>query len=189
MEKDCIKLSKEKCQEIILMSFTSDPYQPCENDFKVTRLAMDMLNRHSLNFGVLTKGGTRACRDFDLLSKNPKNQFACTLTTDIDSESLEWEPGAALPQDRIEALKKAHAMGIDTWVSFEPVINPDAVQRLIDETHEFVNLYKVGKLNYHKKAAEIDWGLYLETVESKLSHYDKKWIVKKDLEKFRRLQG
>ena len=187
MEKDCKKLTKNRCQEIILMSFTSDPYQPCEEKFKVTRLAMSMMNRYGLNFGVLTKGGTRACRDFDLLSKNPKNQFACTLTTDIDSESLEWEPGAALPSDRIEALRKAHALGIDTWVSFEPVINPEAVPRLIDKTHKFVNLYKIGKLNYHKKASEIDWSSYLQTVEAKLHQYGKKYIVKKDLEAYRKI--
>ena len=187
IKKDCKKLSDKKCQEIILMSFTSDPYQPCEKKFKVTRQAMKILNKYGLNFGILTKGGISACRDFDLLSKNKKNQFACTLTTDIDSESLEWEHMAALPGSRIKALEQAHSLGIDTWVSFEPVINPDAVPRLIDRTHKFVNLYKVGKLNYHKHSKSIDWSKYLKTVESKLLQYGKKYIVKKDLEAYRKI--
>ncbi len=185
IERDCAKLSSIGCKDMILMSFTTDPYQPAEEKFMVTRRAMEIISGHRLSVGVLTKGGKIARRDLDILSRNPQNQFACTLTTDIDEESSYWEPGAALPGDRVENLKKAYEKAIDTWVSFEPVVNPEAVLRLIDTTHWFVNLYKIGKLNYHKKSKDIDWRTYLNRVEEKLSAYGKKWIVKKDLEIFR----
>jgi hypothetical protein len=83
---------------------------------------------------------------------NPINAWSATLTHDDPAVSLEWEPGAALPAERIEALRIAHTAGIKTWVSFEPVIDPESVCRLLDLPHGFVDFYKVGKLNYHPRA-------------------------------------
>ena len=171
----------------ILLSFTSDLYQPANDKFKLSRMALNILNRNNLTATVLTKGGMRAYEDFDLLSKNKNNTFAVTLTTDDDSESLQWEPNAALPGERIESLRIAKEnYGIKTWVSFEPVINPDAVFRLIKETHTFVDLFKIGKLNYHPLAKTIDWASFLDRVEKELDKYGCDRYIKNDLEKFRK---
>jgi len=185
LEKDAEKMGGDP--RPILLSFTSDIYQPANNKFKLSRMALNILNRNNLTATVLTKGGMRACEDFDLLSKNKNNTFAVTLTTDDDSESLRWEPNAALPSERIESLRIAKVKyDIKTWVSFEPVINPDAVLRLIEKTHTFVDLFKVGKLNYHPLAKTIDWALFLGRVEKALDRYGCDRYIKNDLEKFRR---
>jgi DNA repair photolyase len=68
--------------------------------------------KHNHPFRILTKGGTKAVKDFDLYG--PDDEFGCTLTTNNDSDSRKNEPGAALPGDRIEALKEAHKRGIRT---------------------------------------------------------------------------
>jgi DNA repair photolyase len=170
----------------ILLSFTSDLYQPINDRFKLSRLVIMSMARHNLTATVLTKGGTKACKDFDILAQNKKNAFSVTLTTDDPTESVEWEPNAALPENRIESLKEAKKAGLNTWVSFEPVINPDAVIRLIGETYKFVDLYKVGKLNYHPLAKQIDWHQFLVDVESALHRYKKPFYIKKDLEVYRR---
>ena len=133
----------------------------------------------------MTKGGLLATRDYDLLQQNKKNRFAVTLTTDNKQESLKWEPGAATPDDRIKSLKIAKRAGIKTWVSFEPVFNTEAVLKLIDKTHSFVDFYKVGKINYHPVAKTINWAQFLIDVETKLNKYKKKFYIKKDLELFR----
>lgn len=185
LEKDAEKMSGDP--RSILLSFTSDIYQPANDKFKLSRMALNALNRNNLTAQILTKGGMRACEDFDLLSKNKNNTFAVTLTTDDDSESFQWEPNAALPGERIESLRIAKGKyGIKTWVSFEPVINPDAVLRLMEETHTFVDLFKVGKLNYHPLAKTIDWASFLERVEKELDKYGCDRYIKNDLEKFRR---
>jgi DNA repair photolyase len=165
----------------ILLSFTSDPYQPVEEELKITRQAMKIMTQSKLNITVLTKGGLLAIRDFDLLAANPKNEFAVTLTTDNEDLSRQWEPGASLPADRIESLRQAKQAGIRTWVSFEPVFDPDAVYRLIDATHEIVDFYKVGKMNYHPHAKTIDWPLFRERTIAILERYGKKYLIKKDL--------
>jgi DNA repair photolyase len=40
---------------------------------------------------------------------------------------------------RIAAIKAAHEMGIRTWVSLEPVIDPDQALELIEQIHPFVD--------------------------------------------------
>jgi DNA repair photolyase len=180
LKKDAAKLAGDPRE--ILLSFTSDPYQPAEWDMFLTRRALEILMAHGLTVTVLTKGGPWGIiRDMDLLKTNPRNAWSVTLTHDDPAVSLEWEPGAALPADRIESLRLAHAAGIKTWVSFEPVIDPKAVYRLLDQTHAFVDFYKVGKLNYHPRAKEIDWAEFKERIEARLRHLGKSYLLKRDL--------
>lgn len=179
LERDAESMAGDPRQ--ILLSFTSDPYQPIETEEKLTRRALAILHKYDLRATVLTKGGMLACRDFDILSWGAHNEFAVTLTTDDPDESLAWEPGAAPPGERLESLRRAHAMGIRTWVSFEPVINPDAVYRLLEASLDYVDLYKVGKLNYHKLAGTIDWRGFREKITELLERAGKPYIIKKDL--------
>lgn len=168
-------------KEEVLLSFTSDPYQPIEMDLQITRKAIYTLNLHGFPVQILTKGGLRACRDFDLLAKNDGNKFSVTLTLDDPERSRRWEPNAALPEERIESLRLAHNLGIKTWVSFEPVIDPEAVYRLIEETHAFVDLYKIGKLNYHPHARTIDWPGFRSEIVKILEGHGKAFYLKRDL--------
>jgi len=183
LKKDAVKF--QGTDKPVLLSFTSDPYQPAEDNFKLTRAALLILYSHNIPVTILTKGGMRACKDFDILARDPNNAFSVTLTTDDSEESLKWEPFAALPVDRIGSLQVAHDQGIKTWVSFEPVFNPDAVIRMINRTHTFVDLYKVGKLNYHWKSKHINWQKFLFRVEKELDYYQKERYIKKDLEAYR----
>ena len=86
-----------------------------------------------------------------------------------------------MPQDRIDSLYLAKKLGLKTWVSFEPVIDPEAVYRLLEATQDFVDLYKVGKLNYHPLAKEIDWRKFKGEMEERLSRLGKPYYLKKDL--------
>ena len=180
LEKNARKLRGD--ERPVLMSFTTDPYQPIDSMTCLTRSAIEILNMYDLKCQILTKGGLRAVRDFDLLCKHPDNEFAVTLTTDDHEESNAWEPNAALPDERIESLRIAKEYGIRTWVSMEPVINPEAVYRLIDVTHPYVDLYKVGKLNYHPLAKTIDWVEFRENVIHQLDKLNKPYLIKKDLQ-------
>ena len=167
----------------ILLCFTTDPYQPIEETTKLTRLALELLIANGNSVSVLTKGGMRAARDFDLM-KAGNVSFGSTLTCIDQSISTRWEPHAANPDNRISALKTAHEMGIKTWASIEPVIDPGAVYNLIRTTNGFVDLYKVGKLNYHPLAREIDWHTFRVNVESLLRSLGKSFYIKQDLQKF-----
>jgi len=125
----------------------------------------------------------RATRDFDLMATGSCD-FGVTLTFMDESRSAEWEPSAATPNERIKSLKLAKQAGIKTWVSLEPVIDPAQVYAIVEATHKFVDLYKVGKLNYHPRSKEINWHDFRVNVESLLTSLNKDFYIKDDLKKF-----
>ncbi len=184
-EKDAISLEKNGERRSILLSFTTDPYQIFDVRCQLTRKAIKILHDHNLKVSILTKGGKRSERDFDLLSANPElSRYGATLVfTDEKMRSL-IEPHAAPTDERISALRKAHERGIFTYVSLEPVWAPDQSLALIDLTYEFVDLFKVGKLNYNSQQKTVDWKRFREDVIEKLEGYGKDYYIKMDLRKY-----
>ena len=166
----------------VLLSFTSDAYQPIEENYGLTRKAIKILHNAGFAVTILTKGGKRAERDFDLMTS--KDTHAASLTFLDSKNSLEWEPKAAIPEERIATLEKAHSLGLKTWVSLEPVLDPAAVYKIIALTHKFVDMYKVGVLNYHSHAKTIDWADFAVRVVECFQHYNCKYYLKKDLRRW-----
>jgi DNA repair photolyase len=54
-EKDVISLEKQEEERPILLSFTTDPYQPLDVKEKLTRQAIEILHEHNLKVRILTK--------------------------------------------------------------------------------------------------------------------------------------
>jgi len=180
--KDAPKAVEGRPEGNVLLCFTCDPYQPIDTEYQLTRQAIEILHENGFNATILTKGGKRAERDFDLL--RPSDEFATTLTFLDEQKSLQWEPKAAIPEERIEALRKAHELGITTWVSLEPVIEPAESIEIIKQTHTFVDLFKVGLLNYHPKGKEIDWHKFLIDCIALLEECGSQYYIKKDLRRY-----
>ena len=161
----------------VLLCFSCDPYQPAGN--KATREALQVLRLHDIPFQVLTKGGLRAARDFDLYG--PRDAFAVTLTSVCFPVAMSHEPNAASPDDRCRALIRAKRHGIQTWVSLEPVIDPDESLEVIRQTHTYVDFYKVGTLNH--AANKTDWRAFGIRAINLLEKLGKRYYVKHDLAK------
>jgi DNA repair photolyase len=138
----------------VFLCFTCDPYQPLDVELKLTRQIIQRFQLFGISPNILTKGGSRSTRDFDLLAKDPGAKYGATLTFLDESQSLQWEPGASLPQDRIKALREAHSLGIHTWASLEPVIDPEQSLQIIRETAAFVDEFKIGRWNYDPRRIE-----------------------------------
>ena len=184
--KDAEHLKSINEQREILLCFTCDPYQ---SGLKVcvdtTKAAIAVLFNKGLNVTVLTKGGKRSLRDIDLF-ETYKDQFryGATLVFSNDSDSLFYEPFAALTSERIKALDIIHKRGIRTWVSIEPAWSIEDTINIIDRTHEIVDVYKIGKLNYHPHAEEVDWAQYTKVVVKRLKELNKEFYVKEDLREY-----
>ena len=99
LRKDVVKLEGDERE--ILLCFVGDPYQPCEMEFALTRQVLQVLIEYDLYFTVLTKGGTRAVRDFDLLENYDKGRFGSTIVFWEQKDAEHWEPNAATVADRI----------------------------------------------------------------------------------------
>jgi len=183
LDKDITRMMKKGIKkDPVLLSFTCDPYQDMEQTHRLTQRSINILNANGFPVEILTKAGKLAQRDFDLLAKYDFNKFGTSLTFTDDAKSLEWEPNAALPQERIDNLIAAKEKGISTWVSIEPIVVPEQSLELIDLTHEFVDFYGVGKLNYNKKISGIfNWKNVREKIIKKLKRYKKKYKLHQSL--------
>jgi DNA repair photolyase len=180
-----LKKSAKKCQdagmtEQVLLCFGTDPYHP--GDTALTRETIKVLREHRLAFCTLTKGGQRALRDLDLFRPG-HDAFASTLTSLDNSFSEKWERKAALPEDRIATLKVFHDRGIFTWVSLEPTLDAESSLAIVERTHSFVDLYKIGKLNYVKGCA-IDWRDYTLRMVDLCSKLGVRHYIKHDLAEY-----
>jgi DNA repair photolyase len=184
LERDAKKLRGDPRE--ILLSFMSDPYHS-DSAARLTRQALEVLEQYDLRVQVLTKGGRRSTQDFDILLRN-RWKYGTTIIFRSEALRAEWEPGAPPIAQRIEAIRQAHAMGIFTWVSVEPVVDPAEAIRVIETLCDEVDFWKIGKLNHDReREARIDWRRFLVDAEAALvgRHY----LVKKDLERFRGLEG
>ena len=164
---------------LVHLSFIGDPYCPLDVKTGYTREVIKLLHQYGAKVQILTKGGKRALRDLDLLGDG--DWFGATLTFDNNEDSLKWESGAALPDDRLDALALANTLGIKTWVSIEPVIIPQQSLALIRQSSGFVDLYKVGAWNYDKRANELNWLAFWREAESTLSQTKAEYLFKTDL--------
>ena len=165
----------------VMLSFTSDVYNHLNTE--LTRPTIEILKVNGLAFCVLTKGGSRALVDLDLYRPD-RDAFASTLTSLEDGFSKKWEPFAALPGDRTATLKKFHAAGIFTWVSLEPTIDIEASLKIVQETHSFVDLFKIGRVNYLPITKTTDWKDYTLRMIDLCQKLGVKHYVKKDLQPF-----
>lgn len=168
--------------EQVTLCFTCDAYQQLDVEVGLTRETIRLLHQGGYSVAVLTKGGSRSLRDLDLFG--PGDAMAATLTFLDDDRSRAWEPHAAMPSDRLQALRQFHEAGIETWASLEPVIDPATSLEIIRQTLDYIELYKVGKLNYHPRAQEIDWAEFATQAVDLLQALGVRYYIKNDLAVF-----
>ena len=138
--------------KLVHLCFTCDPY-PAGYDTTTTREVIQALKEHGNHVQILTKGD--GSRDFDLLDGG--DWYGVTISCGEDMASTS-EPEAASPGSRIVKLGAAKLLGIATWVSFEPVLDPAAVLDYINAYACLIDRVKIGKLNYHQSG--IDWAKF-----------------------------
>jgi len=165
----------------ILVTFSSDPYQPPETKLGMTRQAIQILINYGLRVMILTKGGMRAARDFDLLEAYDRCSFGTSLVFTNQADASQWEPNAPPVADRIEAMNQAHGRGIKTWMCLEPVIDPDQALDLIKMLHPVVDHWKVGILNYRKLPRPVNWIEFREGVSKLLDSFGADYHLKQSL--------
>lgn len=158
----------------IQLCFTCDPY-PADIDTTVTREVIEVIKNSGNHVRILTKGGKRALRDFDLLDS--EDWLGVTLSGH-DLNMKENEPNAAPYGERMFTLAVAANRDIQTWVSFEPVYDERTVYNAITGI-DYIAMYKIGKLNY--APSDIDWGEFGRECERLCREYKRDYYIKEDL--------
>ena len=118
-------LKRVKPGEEIAIGTATDPYQPAERRYEITRAIMEELALHEgLSIGVVTKSQL-VTRDIDLLKKiSERNSIIIHLTvTTVNTElARKLEPRAPRPDLRLDAVKKLRESGIRAAVICAPVL-------------------------------------------------------------------
>jgi DNA repair photolyase len=125
------ELKKVKPAEEIAIGTATDPYQPAERRFEITRAILEELARHSrFTIGIVTKSNM-VTRDVEILRRVGEHNRICvnmTVTT-VDAElARKLEPRAPRPDLRLEAVRQLNLAGVDAGVICAPVL-PEITDR------------------------------------------------------------
>lgn len=129
-----------QCKPLVLGSNT-DPYQPIEKFYTITRQILELLAAYRHPVSIITKGALIE-RDIELLSNMAKDGL-CSVkvsVTTLDNElKNKLEPRAASPSARLRAVKQLTAAGIPTGILMAPIIpmiNDSEIESVLKQCRE-----------------------------------------------------
>ena len=102
----------------------SDPYMHCEENLRLTRKCLEIINKYGFGAAIQTKSD-RILQDIDLLdeiNRSAKCVVQITLTTYDDDLCRIIEPNVCNTKRRIEVLEEMHERGIPTIVWLTPIL-------------------------------------------------------------------
>ena len=125
-------------KETVVIGAATDPYQPAEGRYKLTRACLQALRDFHNPVGMITRG-PMIVRDIDVLIDIAK-RAELGITFSIPTLDMEiWrktEPGTAPPQQRLRAIEKLVANGIKANVGMAPILpglsdRPEKIEEVV----------------------------------------------------------
>ncbi|HUP33690.1 MAG TPA: radical SAM protein [Gaiellaceae bacterium] len=111
-------------REQVAIGAATDPYQPAEGRYRLTRACIEALGRAATPFGIITRGPL-IVRDVDVLEEVARRADV-SVTFSVPTVDLEvWrktEPGTAPPRQRLRALSQLVDAGIRVGVGMAPIL-------------------------------------------------------------------
>ena len=110
--------------QVLAMGTNTDPYQPIERDWRITRQVLELCleTRHPVS---ITTKSDRVLDDLGLLQQLANDGLAMVIlsvTTLDPGLARAMEPRAAAPHRRLEAIRRLAAAGVPACVSVSPII-------------------------------------------------------------------
>jgi len=111
-------------REVVAVGTATDPYQPIEGHYKLTRRSLEALRDARTPIGLVTKG-PMVVRDIDVLVELGQ-RTGCTVCVSVPTVNEEaWaalEPGTAHPMQRLRAVRRLRQAGVNAGVLMAPVV-------------------------------------------------------------------
>jgi len=120
----------------IAMGTNTDPYQPIEQKYRITRAILEVLSDFNHPVTIVTKS-VRVTRDLDILSDMAKRHLvkvALSVTTLNAKLARTMEPRASTPSRRFEAMKLLSEAGVPVGVMVAPIIpvlNDSEIEKIL----------------------------------------------------------
>ena len=133
------ELARRRWQrEKVVVGTATDPYQPAEGRYRLTRACLERLSAARTPVALITRG-PMIVRDIDVLSEAARSAGASVTfsvpTLDHDVWRL-TEPGTAPPRQRLRALRQLVEAGLDVGVGMAPILpgisdSPDSLAAVV----------------------------------------------------------
>ena len=123
----------------IAMGTNTDPYQPAEGRYRLTRGIVEVLGEARNEFSILTKS-PMIVRDLDVLAAAAeRTHVRCNLSIGTVDEDV-WrasEPGTPPPRQRLDAVRRLNEAGIPCGVLVAPILpgisdDPDRIEATVE---------------------------------------------------------
>lgn len=118
------ELKSKRKKGVIGTGAMSDPYNPLEKEHRLTRGALELINKHGFGVAIATKSDL-ILRDIDILQEISKHSpvlVKITITTSDDELCQKIEPHVTPSSKRFEAIRELSEAGISTCVLLMPVL-------------------------------------------------------------------
>ncbi len=170
LEKELKKINSGN----VLLSSVTDPYQPIERKYEITRKILEKLKNTKLFVSILTKSDL-VLRDIDLL-KQMNCEVGLTITTLNDSVRQIFEPNASSVERRVNALKELKNAGIRTYIFFGPML-PFISDKELEETFKKFSELKPEKIYIDKLNVKnpFHWKKIKTILDENYSDLSDKW--------------
>jgi DNA repair photolyase len=129
--------------EGVVIGAATDPYQPAEGRFGLTRACLEVLRNASTPFSIITRGPL-IVRDVELLAEASRRapvSVTFSVPTVDDDVWRTTEPGTAPPRQRLRALKTLVEAGVRASVGMAPLLpglsdHPSQIARVVEAARE-----------------------------------------------------
>src|SRR3954471_4993519 len=130
-------------RETVVLGAATDPYQPAEGRYRLTRACIEAFRDAASPFSIITRGPL-IVRDVDVLAEaTPRADVSVTFSVPTLDDAV-WrrtEPGTAHPRQRLRALKTLVDGGIRASVGMAPLLpgisdTPELMEQVVREARE-----------------------------------------------------
>jgi DNA repair photolyase len=111
-------------RELVAVGTATDPYQPIEGHYRITRRCLETLVEFQTPFSIVTKG-PMIVRDLDVLVRATRGagcSVYLSVPTVLDEPWRRLEPGTAPPGQRLRAVRELSNAGVDASVLMMPLV-------------------------------------------------------------------
>ncbi len=137
-----------------LSPILTDPYQPLERRYRITRRCLEVLADAGGFKPVILTRASRVCEDIELLRRFPAAAVGFSIPTDDDRVRQKFEPGADPVEERISVLRRCHEAGLKTFAVVQPMLPMDP-ERLADLLAPHIDAVRVDRMHEMPRARRL----------------------------------
>lgn len=138
---------------VVVLSTVTDPYQPIEKDYGITRKCLQILLPYQYPVNILTRSPL-CLRDIDLFKEFREIEIGITITTHEEGWRRLFEPHSPPVVERVKTLEILSREGMKTYAFIGPLLpmNPEEIIKMLDG---LVKEVIIDRMNYTFKVASI----------------------------------